>query len=518
MAQKSVSAKDRREDYALRYVPESFRLWHWSSIFSVFIGVSTAMFFLAWGGQLTLEYGTWPTIWGMVFGVVLIGSVGFFFSWVGSRTGLDSDLITRGSGYGFMGSAIASLVYSFNYLMFFAFEGSILVAALQASAPHVPVIIWELLIGVTFLVLAIWGMSFLSWLMWITLPIYIVAVSLVFYHAAHVSHPIAWLSYKPAKAPSTVAGPVFLQLGATVFALISMATQGADLGRFVRKKDQLVGSIFNGYVVMIVTFLGVVLLGSYFGLEFHQTNPGTYFSSVLGIGGMLTVIITQLRINTINVYSGSLAYSNFFSRVFHFTPGRQWWGILTAVLGTLLMMGNIFAHMLQVLTFEGVFIIAWAMSVVSDTLFNKWLLKINTRPYEYKRAFLPHFNPVGVGTLILALVIAAPLAFGVAGPLGENLAPFVSAALGLIFPPVIALALKGRPYRISSTAQVPVTSQPTLECILCHEEFETVDMVICPFHEGALCSVCCGSNAQCHDVCKTEGVMVQTLTVEQPSS
>lgn len=243
--------------------------------------------------------------------------------------------------------------------------------------------------------------------------------------------------YKPAKAPSTVAGPVFLQLGATVFALISMATQGADLGRFVRKKDQLVGSIFNGYVVMIVTFLGVVLLGSYFGLEFHQTNPGTYFSSVLGIGGMLTVIITQLRINTINVYSGSLAYSNFFSRVFHFTPGRQWWGILTAILGTLLMMGNIFA-------------------------------------------------------------------------------PFVSASLGLIFPPVIALALKGRPYRISSTAVGPVTSQPMLECILCHKEFETVDMVICPFHEGALCSVCCGSNAQCHDVCKTEGVIVQTLTVEQP--
>ena len=513
MTPANITAKERREDYALRYVPERFRIWHWSSIFSVFVGVSTAMFFLAWGGELTLAYGTWPTIWGMVFGVVLIGSIGFFFSWIGSRTGLDSDLITRGSGYGFMGSAIASLVYSFNYLMFFAFEGSILVAALQGEWPHVPTLAWELMIGATFLVLAIWGMTFLSWLMWITLPIYLVAVAVVVSAAAHVSHPASWLSYHPVHPPSTASGPIFLQLGATVFALISMATQGADLGRFVRKQDRLVGSIFNGYVFTIVSFLGVVLLGSYLGVEFHNTNPGTYFSQVLGVGGVLTVVITQLRINTINVYSGSLAYSNFFSRVFHFTPGRYWWGILTAVLGTLLMMGNLFTHMLQVLTFEGVFIIAWAMSVVSDTIFNKWWLKINQADYEYKRAFLPRFNPIGVGSLLLALIVAVPLAFGAAGPIGVSWAPFVSALGGLIWPPIIALGVKGRPYQVASSATLP-EPDAAHQCVKCHLEFEGVDMVVCPFHQGPLCSVCCGAEAHCHDVCKQPDQLI-SLTLSQ---
>ncbi|MCI0184244.1 purine-cytosine permease family protein [Sulfoacidibacillus ferrooxidans] len=507
---KHSNSRDRREDYALRYVPQSFRLWHWSSIFSVLIGSSTAMFFLAWGSELTFEYGTIPTILGMVFGVIMIGSVGFFFSWIGSQTGLDSDLITRGSGYGFMGSAIASIVYSFNYIMFFAFEGSILVAALHSGIPTVPNLVWEILIGVIFIVFATWGMVFLNWLMWITLPIYILAMGIVWYHVAHMIHQIPWLSYHPAVAPSTTSGPILLQLAATVFALISMGTQGADLGRFVRPKDKGIGSFFNGYMVMGFTFLVVVLMGSYFGLELNQSNPGTYFMSVLGFGGLLIALITQVRINTVNVYSGSLAYSNFFSRVFHFTPGRQWWGVLTAILGTILMMGDIFSRMLQILTFEGVFIIAWAMSVVSDTLFNKWMLKLSPPNYEYKRAFLPHFNIVGVGSLVGALVVAIPLAFGMGGSEGVSLAPFVSAVLGLVLPPVIALITRGKTYHVNSTAQVQPSSASLSTCTHCHDQFEAIDMVYCPFHKGGICSVCCGSEAHCHDMCKTTAKNIST--------
>lgn len=492
---------DRREDYALRYVPQSFRLWHWSSIFNVLIGISTAMFFLSWGSQLTLEYGTVPTILAMIFGVIFIGSVGFFFSWVGSKTGLDSDLITRGSGYGFMGSAIASILYSFNYLMFFAFEGSILVGSLHTTLPTISPLIWEIIIGLGFVLLARWGMKFLNWFMWLTLPLYIIAVAIVWYHVAHISH-IPWLSYRPKIKPPTTAGPIFLQLAATVFALISMGTQGADLGRFVRAKDRAVGSFFNGYVVMAVTFLVVVLIGSYFGLELHQTNPGSYFASILGIGGVVVVVITQVRINSINIYSGSLAYANFFARVFHFTPGRQWWAILTAILGTGLMMGNIFAHMLQILTFEGVFIIAWAMTVVSDTVFNKWLLKLSPVGYEYKRAFLPQFNIVGVGSLVLDLAISTPLAFGIFGPEEQTLAPFVSAILGLALPPIIASLSKGNSYQVQSSALLEPGHEELLLCSSCENQFESTDMVECPFVGATLCSVCCASEAKCHDMCK----------------
>jgi hypothetical protein len=34
-------------------------------------------------------------------------------------------------------------------------------------------------------------------------------------------------------------------------------------------------------------------------------------------------------------------------------------------------------------------------------------------------------------------------------------------------------------------------------------EFERPDMASCPFHQGAVCSLCCSLDKQCHDMCKT---------------
>lgn len=82
------------------------------------LGVATAMFFLAWGGESATAYGTMNTLYGMIFGMVFIGGLGFYLARIASSTGLDSDLITRGSGFGFMGSAFTSLSYTFNFLMF----------------------------------------------------------------------------------------------------------------------------------------------------------------------------------------------------------------------------------------------------------------------------------------------------------------------------------------------------------------------------------------------------------------
>ena len=96
--------EERREDYALRYVPAGYRRWGPASLTAVMLGVATAMFFLAWGGQLATSYGTVNTFIDMVFGTVFIGGLAFLLARISSATGLDSDLITRGSGFGFMAS------------------------------------------------------------------------------------------------------------------------------------------------------------------------------------------------------------------------------------------------------------------------------------------------------------------------------------------------------------------------------------------------------------------------------
>ena len=49
------------------------------------------------------------------------------------------------------------------------------------------------------------------------------------------------------------------------------------------------------------------------------------------------VIISQLKINVANAYAGSLAWSNFFSRVTHNHPGRVVWMVFNVAIALLLM-------------------------------------------------------------------------------------------------------------------------------------------------------------------------------------
>jgi len=196
--------------------------------------------------------------------------------------------------------------------------------------------------------------------------------------------------------------------------------------------------------------------------------------------------------------------------------------ILTSVLGTALMFGGIFAHLTAVLTFEGVFVMAWVMAVVADITINK-PLGLSPRNFLYKRAHTNKFNPVGVGALLIALVVALPMAFGLFGELGKTLAPFVSGVLAFVAAPVIAAATRGRFYQPATVARnidpalppvgagaasgVVFTEQPEArhaDCVVCNQRFELAEFAACPFHNGAICSVCCASEGKCKDMCKSQ--------------
>jgi len=509
---------ERREDYALRYVPERYRQWGWASLTGVMVGVATAMFFLAWGGELITAYGTTDLLLGMLFGTICIGGLAFIFATIASRTGLDSDLITRGAGFGFLGSAITSLIYSFNFLMFFAFEGTIMATAIHAWWPHIPEGLIYVVIGLVFLPLSWWGITVMNWLMWATIPIYLGllawAIVLAGTNGAHVSF---W-SYHPLHPVSTAAGPAILQVLAAVMALISQSTIAADIGRFIPRGKNIRGAIAVGFISQLITFLVLTMLGGWLTLRLgNSTNPGAYLTKLLGVWGVTLVIITQLRINVSNVYSGSLAYTNFFCRVFHYTPGRHYWVVLTAVLGTLLMFGGIFTHLLTVLTFEGVFVTAWIMAIISDIAINKSILGISPKNYLYKRAQLYRFNPVGVGALLIALAISLPFALNAYGAFGKSLAPFISGGVSFVLVPIIALITKGKFYVAPTAAKEIVADHGTssaftiddgepqsgtAKCIKCTKLFDSREFVSCPFLRGHLCSVCCSSEPDCGDMCK----------------
>ncbi len=115
------------------------------------------------------------------------------------------------------------------------------------------------------------------------------------------------------------------------------------------------------------------------------------------------VIISQLKINVTNAYAGSIAWSNFFSRLTHSHPGRVVWLVFNVAIALLLMELGIFKALERILGFYSIVAVAWVGALVADLVVNK-PLGLSPPIIEFKRAHLYDINPVGVGAMLLATV------------------------------------------------------------------------------------------------------------------
>ena len=134
----------------------------------------------------------------------------------------------------------------------------------------------------------------------------------------------------------------------------------------------------------------------------------------------LFVVVSQLKINVTNAYAGSLAWSNFFSRLTHSHPGRVVWMVFNTAIALLLMELDVFQALGDVLGLYSNIAIAWMMAVVADLVINK-PLGLSPKGIEFKRAHLYDINPVGVGAMGAASVLSIAAYLGAFGADGAGL-------------------------------------------------------------------------------------------------
>lgn len=214
----------------------------------------------------------------------------------------------------------------------------------------------------------------------------------------------------------------------------------------------------------------------------------------------LFVSLSQLKINVTNAYAGSIAWSNFFSRLTHSHPGRVVWLVFNVLVALLLMEIGVYKALEQTLALYSNVAVAWVGALVSDLVINK-PLGLRPQQMEFKRAHLYDINPVGVGAMTAATIISISAFYGVFGPVAKALSPFVALAVAFVTAPIIAYATDGKYY----IARKPKRSWKNLEliqCCICEHSFEPEDMASCPAYAGPICSLCCSLDARCHDLCK----------------
>jgi len=232
---------------------------------------------------------------------------------------------------------------------------------------------------------------------------------------------------------------------------------------------------------------------------FDKFLPG---GVVVGLA-VFFVLMSQVKINVTNAYSGSLSWSNFFSRVLHAHPGRVVWVFFNVGIALALMEFGVFSFLNTVLGFYSNVAIAWIGALVADLIINKPLLKLSPPYTEFKRAHLYMINPVGFGAMAIASVVSILAFYNAFGDALDAWSPFLAIAIAMVLSPLFAVLTKGKYYMARPpSVEFEPGDTTTLECTVCSQQYEKPDMAQCPFHEGTICSLCCTLEKSCHDMCK----------------
>lgn len=441
------------EDYAIRKIPSYYR-WPIPAIISVLLGNSTAMFFYAFGAQLGFLV-EWPRIlWPIAYLFAGAAVVGTLMIRLASKEGLTIDLMTRGMGFGYMGSAVTSFIYGLNYVFYFLFEGTIVTHAISVYFNvHFNTLQGTLIfaaLGLVKLLFVWYGMKglqiFQTW--GVLLYALLLGYSLFqLFHQYEVAGPGAW--GVDAGRENAMWLAFMLVNGQVVFQGL-MAT---DYGRFA-KEDAGYRGAFVIMLGMLLPMMITILCGPLFaytllplltdGNRALAADSGYVFPAIMGIWGVIFVLITQFRINVMNLYSGSLALSNTFSLAFRFTPGRQFWMVTVYAVGCLVYSFNILQYLDKWMAITGVLTNTWIVIALIDHYVCRKLLRLGPTDFiEYRRPFLYRWNPTGLVSLAAGVGVGI---LGVAGAYPVFYASFAAMLTGAALHPILTAATGGRYY------------------------------------------------------------------------
>ncbi|MFC4802063.1 purine-cytosine permease family protein [Neobacillus sp. GCM10023253] len=438
--------EEGKDDYTFDKVPAGKRNMGWFSVTNITFGIATAIFYFQTGSVMALQYGAMNAIISAIYAIVIAGVLGTVIAYLSAKSGMNVNLMSR-QGFGYIGASLTSLIYASNFIMYCAFEGMILVSAVHAFFPAIPLWLLIIVFGSIVIPLNWFGIKQLDKLQKWSLPIFFLFLITIIIVAANLPSQFDghFWTYMP-KGVQIGGTGLLLCIGMQHGIMGLTALIASDYARFLKPRDIKLGSIMIGFIPQIFCFGVMGLLGIWFGVRLAESNPGVYIVTILGLGGVAFTMLTQLRINVTNIYSASLSLSNFFENVFHFKPGRRFWVVVSGVLSIALMLGGILDYLGSAMTFQGVLLMAWAAILVTDALVVKKLLKIGPKEYEARQEKLYKWNPVGVAPLIISSVFGTIAALGYMGTFLQNTATFFAAILASLLTIVIAVYTKGRYY------------------------------------------------------------------------
>ncbi len=538
-------ANETLEDFALRHTARRARRWSFARITNTALGTSSFLVLELLGATIALNYGVYHSLWAIGVVCSLLFLSGIPISYYATKYSVDIDLLTRGAGFGYLGSTISSLIYASFTFIFFALEAAIMASALELLL-GLPLWLGYIVSVLLVIPLVTHGIAMISRFQLITQPLWLLLqLAPIIYLAQHPQGFFhQWFEYSGLNETNTNTTFNWLVFGSAttvLFALVAQIGEQVDFLRFLpeKKKNEKLkwwtsiivagpGWVFFGAIKLVLgTMLAFILISQGFSSD-EAANPTlmyseafNYFVSSPSLAIVIAagfVIVCQIKINVANAYAGSLAWSNFFSRLTHHHPGRVVWLIFNVTIALMLMELGVFRAIETVLHHYSTCVLAWFGSVVADLIINK-PLRLSPRFIEFKRSNLYDINPVGVISTLLATLAGILSSIGLLGELASAMSGFIAFFIPFICVPLIAVLTRSRYYLINGEGSqehanvIASTQKENIPCSVCENKFDVEDMSCCPSYGGNICSLCCALETRCGDQCRPEGHIFSQLKV-----
>ena len=218
---------------------------------STALGATAFLALEAIGGAITLNYGVANAIYAILTVSLVIILTGTPICYYAAKHGLDIDLLTRGAGFGYLGSTITSLIYASFTFIFFAIEAAILAMALKALF-GIPLAIGYVICALAVIPIVTHGIRWISRFqigtqpIWLTLQI--LAIAAVLYVESGKLNQ--WLLFAGAQNTAIGQGSsstdfnllLFGAASAVLFAMVAQIGEQVDYLRFLPEKQTIKAS------------------------------------------------------------------------------------------------------------------------------------------------------------------------------------------------------------------------------------------------------------------------------------
>ncbi|HGJ5857818.1 purine-cytosine permease family protein [Arsenophonus nasoniae] len=311
-------------------------------------GMTTALAQFMLGATLGNSMTFTQAMLATFLGSLLLQVVSFGVGFAGTKEGLSTSLLARWCGFGRYGSALVGMAIVISCLGWFGVQNSILAEGIVYGLNEkISFEIAALISGCLLTLLVVMGFIGLSWTAKLALPIFSLVMAWMFFDTLRGNNMVDLILSLPQGQSMTIgAGATMVAGGAIVGALIT-----PDITRYCKNGRHVFWMITISYIIGEFIVNGIAILVAH---ALNTADVVTIMTQSAGWLGLISVILSAVKVNDTALYSSSLAVINIIETIFNNKYSYKVITLLLGVTGTLLSVIGIMKQFVSFLVLLGI--------------------------------------------------------------------------------------------------------------------------------------------------------------------